>query len=303
MKKLSFAVIALTVFFAAFFSGCEDETTAVGPSLQLLSGGGAYIDEDATVEPGQVIKFAWLGNKGDANLKSMDIQVNGLQVPGFPVTDLPNDNYQDSVSLEAQAIEGAYEYLFILTDNDDLADSLSLTITVEKTFDPINTWSDMTLYVASSGGNNNNNCASVDGTIFSYVAGTADANLQAKADFVYYYLGGNPTDAGTTGRAVMAAPSAVDNVINSGYADWTTKNATSFYEVTVSTTEFDGMTDDELILANVTGTAANKVEGLAVGDVIGFETVGGKKGMFKVTALLPGWAISQYVTITIKVQQ
>jgi len=39
MKKLSFVVIALTVFFSAFFSGCEDETTPVGPSLQLLSGG------------------------------------------------------------------------------------------------------------------------------------------------------------------------------------------------------------------------------------------------------------------------
>jgi hypothetical protein len=250
-----------------------------------------------------VIKFNWLGTKGDANLKSFDIQVNGLHVDGFPVTDVPNDNYNDSVSLEAQANEGAYEFLFILTDNDDLADSLSLIITVLKTYDPITTWADLTLYVASSGGNNNNNCASVDGTVFSYNAGTGDAALQAKADFVYYYLGGNATDAGTSGKAVIAAPSAVDNIINSGYADWTTKNATSFYDVSVSASEFDAMTDDELILANVTGTAFNKVENLVVGDVIGFETVGGKKGMYKVTALLPGWAISQYITITIKVQE
>lgn len=301
MKKLSFAVIALTVFFAAFFSGCEDETTAVGPSLELF--GGAYIDEDVTVEPGQEIKFSWLGSKGDANLSSFAIQVNNLSVPGFPVTDLPNDNYRDSVTLEAQANEGAYVYLFILTDNDDLADSISLTITVEEAWEPVNTWSDKTLQVASSGGNNNNNCASVDGTLFSYNDGTADANLQTKADFVYYYLGGNATDAGTNGRAVMAAPSAVSSVINSGYADWTTKNATSFYDVSVSTTDFDGMTDDELILANVTGTATHVVEGLVVGDVVGFETVGGKKGMFKVTALLPGWGITQSITITIKVQQ
>jgi hypothetical protein len=291
MKKLSFAVIALTVFFAAFFSGCDEETTPVGPNIQLF--GGVYIDEDVTVEPGQEISFSWMGTKGDANLSSFTIQVNNLSVPGFPVTDIPNDNYMDSVSLEAQANEGAYEYLFILTDNDNLADSISLTITVEEVFDPITTHSNLTLQVASSNGNNTNNCASIDGSVFSYVQGTGDANLQAKADFVYYY----------TTKAIIAAPNAVASIINDGYSAWTTKNATKFYTVGVTAAEFDAMEDDELIIANVTGTSASTAEDLAVDDVVGFETSTGKLGLFKVTELDPGYSLDKYIKISIKVQQ
>jgi len=249
--------------------------------------------------------FSFLATRGDNKLASLDVQIDGLRPLGFPMTDIEDDNYRDTIYFEADADDDAYVYLFIINDSEGLADSMSFTITVLKTWDPIDSWEDLNLMVASGNGNNDNTCASIDGTLFSYNDGTADANLQAKADFVYYYLGGNSTDAGTDGRAIISAPSAVSDLINAGFADWTTKNVTEFYEIIMTSAEFDAMEDDEMILELVTGTplAGNTAEGLVSGDVVGFETSAGKKGIFKVTALEPGWAISQSITISIKVQQ
>ena len=303
MKKQSFIILFLSVILAVFINSCDDETDPIGPTIQFF--GGDFIDADETVEPGDALMFSFLATKGDNNLQSLAIQVNGLNVPGYPTEDIDKDNYQDTVSIEAPSIEGAYVYLFIITDKEGLADSASFNIEVLKTWDPIDTWGDLTLQVASSNGNNLNTCASIDGTVFSYNDGTADAELQAKADFVYFYLGGNSTDAGDDGRAIISAPSAVSAIINGGFEDWTTKNVTEFYTVSITSADFDAMTDDEKIIELVTGDpmAGNAVEGLVSGDIVGFETSTGKKGLFKVTALLPGWAVSQSITISIKVQQ
>jgi hypothetical protein len=303
MKKQSLILVLSVMILAVFVNSCEDPADPIGPTLQFF--GGEFIDADVTVEPGAMLAFSLLGTKGDANLASLDIQIDGLHPTGYPMTDIDKDSYKDTIYLEADEDENAYVYLFILSDKDGLADSASFTITVEKTFDPIDTWEDLVLQVASSGGNNENACASIDGSVFSYNDGTADEELQAKADFVYYYLGGNASDAGTDGRAIISAPSAVSSIINGGFADWTTKNVTEFYEITLSGDDFDAMTDDEMILEYVTGDpiAGNSVEGLETGDVVGFMTSTGKKGAFKVTELLPGWGVSQTITIDIKVQQ
>lgn len=304
MKKQSFIVLFLSLILAVFISSCDDDTDPIGPTIAFF--GGDFIDEDLTVEPGAELAFSFLATKGDSKFASMDVQIDGLHPSGYPLTDIPNeDTYQDTLYFEADADDGVYEYLFIITDNDGLADSASFTIEVLKTWDPIDTWEDLTLQVASSNGNNLNTCASIDGTVFSYNDGTADAELQAKADFVYFYLGGNSTDAGDDGRAIISAPSAVSAIINGGFEDWDTKNVTEFYTVSMTSADFDAMTDDEKILELVTGDpmAGNAVEGLVSGDIVGFETSTGKKGLFKVTALLPGWAVSQSITISIKVQQ
>jgi len=303
MKKQSLIIVFLSIFLVVFISSCDDDADPIGPSISFF--GGDFIDEDVTVEPGAVLAFSFLATKGDAKLASLDVQIGGLRPTDYPLTDIEEDNYQDTIYLEASEDDGAYEYLFIISDKDGLADSASFTIEVLKTYDPIDTYADLNIMVASGNGNNDNTCASVDGTLFSYVDGTADAELQAKADFVYYYLGGNSTDAGDDGRAIISAPSAVSVLINGGFEDWTTKNVTEFYEVSMTSAEFDAMEDDEMILEKVVGDplAGNSVEGLVSGDVVGFMTSAGKKGIFKVTALVPGWAVSQSITITVKVQQ
>lgn len=295
----------LAIGFATFMTGCDDESTdPVGPTLRLF-GDGENIDADATIALGSVIKFSWLASKGDVNLKSFNILVNNLNVHSFPKDDIPTDSYQDSVSLEAPANEGAYTYTFIATDRNDLADSVSLSITVEKEFDPLTTHEGVKIDVTPGSGDVlKNNCASIDGSTFPYNEDTADTDLQTKADFVYFYEGGNATGGGS---AVISAPSDVFTTALIRYAGWAikTRNRTKFYEVSVSTAEFDAMEDDEMILEKVTGISSTRVSDLEVDEVVGFETVTGKKGMFKVTALVPGWGTSadQSITLTIKVQE
>jgi hypothetical protein len=296
MKKLSFAVIALTIFFTAFFSGCnEEETTPIGPSLQLF--GGIYIDEDVTVEPGQAIRFSWLGTKGDANLASFDIQVNNLHVDGFPVTDLPNDNYKDSVNLEAQTNEGAYEYLFILKDKKDLGDSLSLTITVEKTGGPITTYS---VEIGSHQSTSGSSFASTNGMVY----GIADAKENATLiDFLYYY--------GATNLATLAAPdndaaATVFSGATTGLATWSVRNSTRFISTSLTEADFDAITDDLTIVEKATGAADSDIKQLEQGDVVAFVTDsdkdgGSKMGLVKITSIVTG--ASGTMQISVKVQQ
>ncbi len=293
MKKQSLIVVFLLMVLAVFINSCDDDTDPVGPTIAFFGGGGEFIDEDVTVEPGAELAFSFLATKGDAKLASLDVQIDGLHPSGYPLTDIPNDNYQDTIYMEADADDGVYEYLFIISDNDGLVDSASFTIEVLKTWDPIDTWANLQLFAPGAGGQTNTNCASVDGSVFTYNDGTADSELQDKADFVYYYVT----------NAVMAAPNVVPSTINDGYSAWTTLNPTKFYEVDVTASEFDAMEDDELIIEKVTGTSASTAEDLAVDDVVGFETNAGKLGMFKVTELQPGYNVGDYIKIDIKVQQ
>lgn len=292
MKKLNFAVILFTMALAVVVNSCDNLTSEpVGPTLQFF--GGDFIDGDVTVNPGDLLAFSFLATKGDGNLASMDIQVDGLHLDGYPTEDIDKDNYKDTVYHEAPAIEGIYEYLFIVTDKKDLSDSVSFMVNVESPYNPIDTWENIQLFVPGSSGNTETNCASVDGTVFSYSDGKDNASLQQKADFVYYYVS----------SANIAAPSEVPSNINGGYSEWSTLNQTMFYSVDVTTSQFDAMTDDELIMEKVTGTSTNVAEDLAVGDVVGFKTSAGKMGMFKVTDLQAGYDIGDYIKITIKVQQ
>jgi len=296
MKKLSFVVTALTIFFAAFLSSCnQEETTPVGPDLKLF--GGVYIDNDVTVVPGQAIKFSWLGTKGDNNLKSFDIQIEGLHVDGYPVTYLPKDNYKDSVSLEAPANEGTYEFLLILLDSKDLGDSISLMITVEKAAGDINTYS-VTLGAQQSA--TGSSFASTNGTVYSLADAKANAAL---IDFLYYY--------GATNYATIAAPdnsdaaSVFSNATN-GLATWSVRNATRFKTTTLTGADFDAIADDALVVENATGASESDINNLAQGNVIAFVTAatktgGAKMGLVKITTLTIG--NTNTVEITVKVQQ
>jgi hypothetical protein len=86
-----------------------------------------------TVAPGGVLKFKWVATKGSSNLVTFTIERDNAALPGYPDVSIPNDNYKDSVFLEAPLIENAYVYELIVTDKNDLTASGSFTITVEQT--------------------------------------------------------------------------------------------------------------------------------------------------------------------------
>lgn len=288
MKKLSFLTALILMSFIGFFSGCEDTTEKVGPSLQFF--GGDYIDDDFTAEPGGVLAFSWLATKGDANLISFSIERDGVTLAGYPDEDIPNDNYQATVQLEAPQNEGAYVYEFIVTDNNDLTASESFTITVEQTGGPISDW---TATLGSYNAAEGSSFASSTGVVYQMADATTHSDI---IDFLYYY--------GASNHATLAAPDDADAAtVFAALPDWTTKNSTKFKTTSLTAAEFDAITDDLLIVANATGAADTDVNDLEVGDVVAFITDAtlAKMGLVKITSLITG--ADGKIGIAVKVQE
>jgi hypothetical protein len=186
-----------------------------------------------------------------------------------------------------------YDYKFSVTDKDGQSYSVTVKITKKET----STTQDATVYSAVlMGAQSNANVGSFydveNNTVFTL--NEANSNQEA-VDFVYYY--------GSTNAATIAAPN--DETVNGGSGDftwtqdWTTQNATAFYKLT--DVDFDAIqttTDVDNALEGQT-SPLSKVTQLAVGDVVGFTTVAGTNGVFKVTDI--SGTSDGTITISVKI--
>lgn len=132
MKKVHVIFGLLIVAMLTMFMDCADEDKT-GPRLNLY--GGNYIDSDVTVPQGATLKFSWTAEKGDGNLKYITITRDDIPLTGWNEVDIPNsenDVYSDTASLVAPLNAGSYVYAVTVTDNNDLAASRSVVVTVAE---------------------------------------------------------------------------------------------------------------------------------------------------------------------------
>ncbi len=294
MRKLSFYLLSLLVVIGLTFTSCDEDTDPVAPSITLVSETG-YTSANATVEPGDSIHFKVDVRKGDAKLVDLTFKRDAIQLEESPY-DLEDDSDIVIIATKAPAAAADYTYDFEVTDKDGESASKSVTITVASAVGNVISYTNKTLQAPTGDGTNDNNIASIDGSLFGYADATTDAE-QGKADLVYFY-GPNLVE-----EAIICAPNDVPTEINSGYADWNVKNATKF--VSASSVNFDAIPadDDTEIVNAVNNPTLSKTTPLSVGDIWGFETASGKKGLFKVTALQEGYNPGDYITIDLKVQE
>ncbi len=294
MKKAHVIIGLLFLAMLTIVVGCGDEN-AVGPSLSLY--GGTNIDSDGTVVPGAVLSFGWHAQSGDAKLESMTISRDGVALVGWNEKEIPNsenENYTDTALVEAPLNEGAYNYALMVTDKDGLTASQSVVITVDASLagGPIDTYTAV-LMGAQSNLDVGSFLDAQTGTV--YLIGPATSN-QSSIDIVYYY--------GSQNLATLTAPD--DATVGGGAgnlalcASWTTKNGTRFGTASVTAAEFENISNDIQILAQ-TGISNSKKTQLAVGNVLSFLTVNGKKGLIKVSAITTGDTGS--ITIDVKIQE
>ncbi len=291
MKKTRlFFGILVVALIGLVFTACEDDEKA-GPSITFA--GGNYIDSDATVAPGATIAFSWTAQKGDANLATITIDRDGVALTGWNALDIPNnvnDIYIDEAEFTAPLNEGSYVYTITVTDNNDLSAIQSFTITVEGAGDPVSEFTAVLL-----GAQSNNSAGSTasltTGVVYSISGGEAASNSD-EVDIVYYY---------GTRLAALYSPSQSDIQAVSTYniTSWTNKNDTKLGVSSLSASEFDDVTHVPDLESAGTPTL-DVVPELEVNDVIVFETDSGKKGVFKVTAVVPDNNGS--ITIDIKVE-
>jgi hypothetical protein len=295
MKKAHLIIGLLFIAMLAMFVECGEEEEALGPSLALY--GGDNIDSDETVAPGAILSFGWHATSGDAKLESMTISRDGVALVGWNAKDIPNsenESYTDTALLEAPLNEGAYNYELTVADKDGLTASQSVVITVDASMagGPIDTYTAILM-----GGQGNLDLGSFldaeSGTVYKIDAATSNQSL---IDVVYYY--------GSQNLATLTAPD--DATVGGGSGNlslcesWTTKNGTRFGTASISAAEFDNIVNDIQIAAE-TGISDSKKTQLAVGNVLSFLTVNGKKGLIKVSAITTG--STGTITIDVKIQE
>ncbi len=167
------------------------------------------------------------------------------------------------------------------------------------TYGQINTYSAKLL-----GGQNNVATGSFFSTSTGTVIGSVDAGasttLQASIDFAYFY--------GTTNAASMGAPSdatvATAHTGSTTLPNWTVKNSTKFVATTLTPANFIASLNDSLVKTIDTATvSATLVNQLTVGKIVAFKTVGGKYGLFHVSAIGGTTGTDRDITIDVKVQK
>lgn len=296
MKKLNYLLSLLVVVGMAFsFTSCEEDGDPVPPTLTFA--GGDYTDADATVEPGATVMFSWTAQSGDAKLDKFTIKLgnawvvdsdnyewNGEEDPA----NWDNDTYVGSASFAAGADGDEHVFTFTVTDKDGETAEKVITITVEGSGNPISTYT-AKLMGAQSNATYGSFLDAETGTVYLL----ADARANASAVDVFYYFG-------SSNEASFAALDDTDanefSIISD--AAWTTRNSTKFVTTSVTAADFTAMTDDSGFTFDA---SASSVTQLAAGDVVGFVTVDGKKGLIHVDEIVTGGDGS--ITIDIKIQE
>lgn len=277
---------------AAFISSCKPDEPGLPPTLSFLDG---YSDnQTVNVAPGNSITVKWVANKGDAGMNTFAVVKDGANFAGYnsgspkTLAGTQRDSYQDSI-----VIDLAGKYVFRVTDVDGNSDDLTLNVTAQG--DPgINSYTAVLM-----GAQDNTTYGSFYDAESNTVYMIADAKTNAAAvDIVYFY--------GATNLATLAAPSdqASQDVYNqstSGIQTWSVKNATMFKTTSLTGSDFNAVATSADINTHASGGTATKANLLASGEVVAFETVGGKKGLVHIGAITTG--ANGSITLNVKIQK
>ena len=272
-------------------------TTTPGqpPTIHFLTGAG-LTSGDVTVNTATQLSFGITATAATGKLTQYLVRriFNGMTTTVLD-TIISTSNYSETMTETAQPSAGAETWVFTIFDDtgDSAAISLVVTTIAVITWGPISTYSNTILGSFNS----------IVGSAFASSNGTVYTITDAKTncmliDWLYYY--------GATNFGTIAAPNDVVAgtifVGANGLSTWSHLNATVFKKVTDVISNWDGITNDSLVLIETqTGVTATSVTSLAVNDILAFITEPGKKGLLQVTTIDPGTAGT--ITYNVKVQK
>ncbi|MCB0431051.1 MAG: hypothetical protein H6585_10750 [Flavobacteriales bacterium] len=297
MKKLTKLMLFLMAGASTVFVSCnkdDDENTDKSPTINFVGGSG-YVDANVQLTVNDAFK---VGITASSNATSSTKLVSFKVVRtanNTPVTVLDSTISTKTFgtwtgNFTAQSTATTENWTFTVTDAD--GESATATFTIQTVAaGPISTYT-----AKQAGAQSNSTLGSfIDLTGGNIYLSSAAVTNQANVDAVYFNGAGNATIGSVTDSEAKGIFSTLPFT--------TTNNQTTFVDLTssMSTSQFDAITDDSGIL-NALGTpTATQISGLAVNSIVGFKTADGKYGLVKVTALTAGNTGS--MTCTIKVQQ
>jgi hypothetical protein len=302
MKKLSYLFAILFLAGTSFMMSCKDTTETpqdLKPNIDF-KGGAAYISADATLTTLQEFLIGITASpnttsgKNLANLKVTRTYNNAIW---FEWDTTVNVAYVDiDFSFLALTVAGTERIAFVVTDKDGETNTIDLNITTQVVNGPINFYTQKILGAQES--NLGSSFASVDGTIYLL----ADAfDNQGKIDWLYFYGTGTEQNLATIASPNDTSAAKVFNYGNFQLANWTIKNDTRF-KIIPTIVDWAAITDDGTIKQlTQDGVIGTKVNHLEIGNVLGFITVTGKRGLIKVDNITD--TDNGTIEISVKVQQ
>lgn len=268
MKNLKLLFGVAIVVMAGFFASCEEEDgQELGPTLEFFSQG---ITDDIAVNAGETMKWYWQAKKGDNNLESFTVTKDGVDLSGFPKTNIDKDAYTDSVAIEAPLNAGDYKYNFVVTDKEDNTAEKGFTITVEELQVNMTSYSGVKVYGALGDQSNQDLFSVASGEVYRYSQLTEDQ--KDSIDLVYAY-----SDLKAFSNQLIS-PNDLPSDYHSGA---TLPNTTHMEKVTDVT--FSDITG-KYIYNNI-GDLTQVNVGITAGDVIAFKTQAGHIGYLKINAI------------------
>jgi hypothetical protein len=302
MKKLSY-LLGLFVLAGILFSACsKDEENTDPPSIAFLGGeyepGKERVDSDVTLTVGTQFVFGITASKvSDKDLRRILIERKYENVSTITVMDtaISTASFTIDIITFAYPTPGSEDFECTVWDKNDKSSTISFTVTTTPATSNITTYEDKILGAQDS--NTGSSFASADGTV--YMLADAKEN-SAEIDFMYFY--------GQNNLATLAAPDDSDaalvfNNVQNGLQTWDVLNDTRFKETTLSSADFNAINSStQLVTVATLPTAPDqtKINNLAVGKVLAFETVDELYGLIRIDKI--NGTTDGSIEITVKVQ-
>ena len=301
MKRLSFLMASLLAC-SLLFVGCSKEFDE--PTIEVTLNGEVttQITVDWNKGVSVIIDFV-----ADADIKQIDIdEVGGGNLTGYPKTRDFKTNTTDQAVFTIPARSANPEkdvevkYNVKITDREDQSQNRQIVVTFKGEKGP--EYGDIIKHSSVKLGSFTE---STYGSSFASITGQVWKLAEAKensshVDFIY--------SDGSSFEKTLVAPS-VDNAITNLYSGavktWSKRNATKFAKLSgITAAEFSACENDGLIVEHVTTTSvtANIVSDLNTGDIVGFITDGGKKGLLKIDTIVQT-ANDKHIIFTVLVQE
>lgn len=284
MKKINYFLLIGLIGLVGVFTSCGEDPLDLEDEITITIGSGAVTE----AEVGDVISFD-VSIVADAKIQELEIRKGTSTIE--TVTDFLNKT-SDVYSFEYTVVEAdaaqTLEFAFIVTDNKDNEEREDYVVTIAELAANISEYTAVIM-----GAHENTTYGSFLNAVDGVVYKVADAKSnQAKVDIVYYH--------GATNKATLAAPDDNGAAEFNAYDldNWTTKNETRF--TGKLTVDYADVITSANIDSEVSSPSATKANELSVGDVVGFQTDGGKKGIVKVSEITSGTTGS--ITIEVKIQ-
>ena len=293
-------ILTLSLVFlfavATVFTGCKKDDPSnpaapQNPTVTLNSDPG-FTATSSTVAPGSAFKFGFVAVPYSGS-KIVEYKVTYAYDGGAPVVivdsaGLSLTSLAKQYSKTTRTVAGSETYAVTVTDKNGQTATTSFKLTVIGA-GMISTQTSK-LVGAQSNLNAGSFYAASTGTV--YKEGDAKTN-SSLVDFVYYYGQNNLATLASLDDASTAS-------VFSSTSTWSPKNATKLTLSSMSTADFDAITDDSKIALQTT-PSTSLVTKLATGSIVAFETAAHKKGLIKIGTI--NGTTAGDMTITVKVQQ